>query len=67
MPTSTASPTSRRILRLPEVMNTVGFRRAHIYNLMAEGKFPKPKRIGARAVGWDSEEIEAWITEQLED
>jgi len=66
MPISAATPTSRRILRLPEVISTVGFRRAHIYNLMAEGKFPKPKRIGARAVGWDSKEIEAWIAAQLE-
>ncbi|MNJ01753.1 Prophage CP4-57 regulatory protein (AlpA) [compost metagenome] len=56
----------RRILRLPEVMVAVGFGRAHIYNLMTEGKFPKAKRIGVRAVGWDSQEIEVWITQHLE-
>ena len=57
---------SRRILRLPEVMASVGFGRAHIYNLIAIGRFPKAKRIGVRAVGWDSREIEIWITQHLE-
>lgn len=58
--------TPRRILRLPDVMAAVGFGRAHIYNLMAEGKFPRSRRIGTRAVGWDSKEVEAWIAAQLE-
>lgn len=58
--------TPRRILRLPDVMAAVGFGRAHIYNLMAEGKFPRSRRIGTRAVGWDSHEIETWIAAQLE-
>lgn len=65
MPASTTTNT-RRILRLPEVMAAVGFGRAHIYNLMAEGKFPKARRIGMRAVGWDSLEIEAYIATKLE-
>ncbi|MDR7283524.1 putative DNA-binding transcriptional regulator AlpA [Pseudomonas corrugata] len=61
---STTNP--RRILRLPEVMATVGFGRAHIYNLMAEGKFPKAKRISLRAVGWDSRLIDEFVAQQLE-
>jgi prophage regulatory protein len=47
------------------VERKTGFKRAHIYNLMKEGKFPQAKRIGLRAVGWDSLEIEHWITERL--
>ena len=65
MPASTTT-NPRRILRLPEVMAAVGFGRAHIYNLMAEGKFPKARRIGVRAVGWDSLEIEAYVATKLE-
>jgi prophage regulatory protein len=53
-------------MRLQAVMAAVGFGRAHIYNLMAVGKFPRSRRIGTRAVGWDSQEIEAWIAAQLE-
>lgn len=55
----------RRILRRDEVERKTGFKRAHIYNLMKDGKFPQAKRIGLRAVGWDSQEIERWIAERL--
>lgn len=55
----------RHIMRREEVEQKTGFKRAHIYNLMKEGKFPRAKRIGLRAVGWDSLEIEHWIAERL--
>ena len=58
-------PVERHIMRRDEVERRTGFKRAHIYNLMKEGKFPKAKRIGLRAVGWDSLEIEQWIAERL--
>ncbi|MBE8591311.1 AlpA family transcriptional regulator [Pseudomonas sp. MAFF 301449] len=55
----------RHIMRRDEVERKTGFKRAHIYNLMKEGQFPQAKRIGLRAVGWDSLEIERWVTERL--
>ncbi len=55
----------RHIMRREEVERKTGFKRAHIYNLMKEGKFPQAKRIGLRAVGWDSLEIERWVGERL--
>ena len=55
----------RRILRLDEVEAKSGFKRAHIYNLMRKGQFPKALRLGVRAVGWDSFEIDQWIAERL--
>ena len=57
-------PSERRILRLGEVEAKSGFKRAHIYNLMKAGKFPQALRLGIRAVGWDSLEIEQWIAER---
>jgi len=57
---------NRRILRRPEVEAQCGFKRAHLYKLIDEGKFPRPVRIGVRAVGWGSVEIEQWIAEQLQ-
>lgn len=57
--------TERQIWRLQKVMGATGFGRAWIYALMAKGEFPKARRIGARAVGWDSLEIEQWIAERL--
>ena len=56
----------RRIYRLQQVKDATGFGRAWIYELMSEGKFPKARKIGARAVGWDSLEVEQWVTDRLE-
>ena len=64
-PEQPATP-SRQILRREEVERRTGFKRAHIYNLMKVGKFPAARRIGLRAVGWDSQEIEQWIAARLE-
>lgn len=64
---STELSAEHRILRRPEVEAKTGFKRAHIYNLMKEGKFPKAMRLGVRAVGWDSAEIDAWIAERLKE
>lgn len=57
--------TERHIMRREEVERKTGFKRAHIYSLMKEGKFPQARRIGLRAVGWDSLEIEQWINQRL--
>jgi prophage regulatory protein len=63
-----ASPRiERRILRRPEVEAKVGLKRAQIYTLMREDKFPKAVRLGVRAVGWDSIEIDQWILDRLRD
>ncbi|MEH0873712.1 AlpA family transcriptional regulator [Pectobacterium cacticida] len=58
-------PTERRILRLEEVEAKSGFKRAHIYNLMKKRQFPQALRLGVRAVGWDSIEIDQWIAESV--
>ena len=65
MPTAVATQ-PRRIMRLPQVQAATGFGRAWIYELMSEGKFPKARPIGARAVGWDSQEVEQWVSDRLE-
>jgi len=56
--------TERRILRRPDVEARTGFKRAHIYNLMRAGKFPQALKLGIRAVGWDSAEVDQWIEQR---
>ena len=58
-------PGERRILRLDEVEAKSGFKRAHIYGLMKKGEFPQALRLGVRAVGWDSTEVDLWISERI--
>ena len=53
-----------QLLRLPQVMDQVGLRPTRIYELMGDGTFPKPIRLGERAVAWIASEIETWILEQ---
>ncbi|WP_375741601.1 helix-turn-helix transcriptional regulator [Pseudomonas boanensis] len=62
---STAPQPERRIMRLPQVQRATGFGRAWIYELMKRGEFPQARKIGARAVGWDSAEISEWVSKQL--
>lgn len=63
--TPVLQPNERRILRLEEVEAKSGFKRAHIYNLMKKRQFPQALRLGVRAVGWDSIEIDQWIDERV--
>ena len=46
-------------LRLPAVQNRTGKSRSSIYAGGNDGTFPKPIKIGPRAVGWLEAEIEA--------
>ena len=63
--TPVLQPNERRILRLEEVEAKSGFKRAHIYNLMKKRQFPQALRLGVRAVGWDSIEIDQWSDERV--
>jgi prophage regulatory protein len=54
------------ILRLPAVKTRTGLSRSTIYLRVAEGKFPKPVSLGARAVGWLDAEIEEWLAGRIE-
>jgi prophage regulatory protein len=48
------------LLRLPEVIRETGRSRTRIYVDIAAGHFPKPLKIGPRAVAWRSSDIERW-------
>jgi len=48
-----------RILRLPEVIRQSGHARSTIYELIKQGFWTKPVRIGHRIVGWPENEVAA--------
>ena len=52
------------ILRRPAVEAATGLSRSTLYEMIANGRFPKPVRLGARAVGWRESEIAAWLGER---
>ena len=47
------------ILRLPAVKASTGLSRSTLYLRIAQGVFPKPVSLGARAVGWPDNEVAA--------
>jgi len=47
-----------KFLRLPKVQDRTGKSRSTIYKGVNDGTFPKPIKIGPRAVGWLESEIE---------
>lgn len=47
-------------LRMKAVKAATGLGRSSIYQLIKEGKFPRPCKIGLQAVAWPSSEIERW-------
>lgn len=54
------------ILRLPAVKARTGLARSTIYLRIAQGTFPKPVSLGARAVGWLETEIDGWLQQRIE-
>lgn len=55
-----------RLLRLPQVMEMTGLRKTKIYELHAEGAFPRRVRITAHSVGWVEAEVQAWLARRVE-
>lgn len=53
---------SHRILRRPEVETRTGLSRSTIYAMISDGSFPKPVRLGKRAVGWRESDIASWLS-----
>ena len=54
-----------RLVRLAEVIHSTGRSRSSIYSDIKEGVFPKPIKIGKRAVAWSSEDITKWIDDRI--
>ena len=47
-------------LRLRAVMQVTGLSRSTLYRLISNQSFPRPVRLGPRAVAWRREDIDAW-------
>jgi len=58
--TPVASDVTVLLLRLQGVVRVTGLSRSTLYRLIADGQFPRPVRLGPRAVAWRRVDIEAW-------
>jgi len=53
------------IIRLPRVKTRTSLSRSSIYKQVADGTFPHPISLGARAVGWIESEVDQWIASRI--
>jgi prophage regulatory protein len=63
----------KRIIRLTELRSRTGLARSSIYAKIRQNplrpndydaSFPKPIPLGARAIGWLSSEVDAWLEQK---
>jgi len=50
-----------RLLRIAQVLERVPLSKAQLYRRMAEGTFPRPRRLGPNSEAWVESELDAWI------
>lgn len=54
-----------QLLRLPQVLARVGLRTTRLYQLIGDGSFPAPVKLG-RAIAFVESEVDAWIEAQAQ-
>ena len=55
----------KRLIRLPEVINRTGYRRAMIYKMIAAGTFAKPVPLGVKSIAFVEDEVDSWIEARI--
>lgn len=50
--------------RRPAVEKITGLSRSTIYEMMDREEFPRPVRIGRRAVAWRDSDLASWLAER---
>ena len=55
------APVAPAILRTGDVLAMLRVGRTTLWEMVRDGRFPQPLRLGARAVGWRAETVTAWI------
>jgi prophage regulatory protein len=50
-----------RIVRMRAVQERTGLNARTIRRLVQRGDFPAPMKLSTRAVGWTSDQLDAWI------
>lgn len=59
---STEESTAKsRLVRRAEVLHLTGLPKSSLYNHLAAGTFPVPRKLSARSVAWKLSDVLAWI------
>lgn len=55
----------KKLIRTSEVIDSTGYGRTWIYNLIKNNSFPAPVKTGERTIAFIESEIEQWIDENI--
>jgi prophage regulatory protein len=55
------------ILRRAEVQRVTGLPTSTLYDMMANGRFPRPVRLTSNRVGWLESEIKDWQQARIDE
>lgn len=58
---SVMGDSSSIIIRLPKVLEMTGLSRTTVWRQVKAGTFPRPVKLGARAVGWPVSAVDEWL------
>ena len=54
-----------RLVRLPEVEGMTGCKKSTIYQMIADGRLPKPLRLTGRMVAWPETAVLQWVQDRI--
>lgn len=60
------APQPERLLSVSTVTEQTSFSRAHIYEMVKRGEFPRPIKISANRIAWPASRVSAWIASKME-
>lgn len=55
-----------KYLRMPDLTRKLGLARSTVYKIIKEEGFPPPIKLSRRAVAWDEQEVDAYLTQRKE-
>ena len=53
-----------RFIKLKEVLTMTGVSRSYVYQCIAEGRFPKPIKLGGSSL-WLLDEVVSWMEDKV--
>ena len=62
-----SKPAPIEFITFLEVSRRICLGKSAIYKLLRTAAFPRPVRIGRKAVRWDAAEVDSWQRERLAD
>lgn len=62
MHTISTTTTTEKLLRVNQVEELTAMKKSKLYDLVKQGQFPAPVRIGPRAVRWRLSAVQNWIS-----